>query len=99
MFIGNVDTAFAVIITSQEAVLYKFVLTRISGEPRTAISYRNLENWADLKEFLQNAYIEKRTLDSMRVNCSRPGKRRTKSWRTGSTKFRPWGRSFAKPHC
>ena len=63
MFIGNVDTAFAVIITSQEAVLYKFVLTRISGEPRTAISYRNLENWADLKEFLQNAYIEKRTLD------------------------------------
>jgi len=62
-FIGNVDTAFAVINPSQEAILYKFVLTRISGEPRTAISHRNLENWADLKEFLQNAYIEKRTLD------------------------------------
>jgi hypothetical protein len=56
-------TAFAVIKPSQEAILYKFVLTRISGEPRTAISHRNLENWADLKEFLQNAYIEKRTLD------------------------------------
>jgi len=51
-FIGNVDTAFTVIIPSQEAILYKFVLTRISGEPRTAISHRNLENWADLKEFL-----------------------------------------------
>jgi len=62
-FIGNVDTAFAVINPSQEAILYKFVLTRISGEPRTAISHRNLENWADLKEFLQNSYIEKRTLD------------------------------------
>ena len=32
-FIGNVDTAFAVINPEQEAILYKFVLTRISGEP------------------------------------------------------------------
>jgi hypothetical protein len=53
-FIGNVGTAFAVINPSQEAVLYKFVLTCISGEPRKEISHRNLENWADLKEFLQN---------------------------------------------
>ena len=34
-FIGIVDTAFAIINPSQEAILYKFVLTRISGEPRT----------------------------------------------------------------
>jgi hypothetical protein len=40
-FIANVDTAFAVINPEQEAILYKFVLTRISGEPRTAISHRN----------------------------------------------------------
>jgi hypothetical protein len=38
-FIGNVDTAFVVIYPSQEAILYKFVLTRISEEPRTAISH------------------------------------------------------------
>src|SRR5215510_12657523 len=62
-FIGNVDTAFAVINPEQKAILYKFVLTRISGEPRTAISHRNLTDWVDLKEFLQNSYIEKRTLD------------------------------------
>jgi len=62
-FIGNVDTAFAVINPAQEGVLYKFVLTRISGEPRTAIIHRNLGNWTELKEFLQNSYIEKRTLD------------------------------------
>ena len=42
--------------------MYKFVLTRISGEPWTAISHRNLDNWAELKDFLKN-YIEKRTLD------------------------------------
>jgi hypothetical protein len=30
-FIGNVDTAIAVINPSQEAILYKFVQTRISG--------------------------------------------------------------------
>jgi hypothetical protein len=57
-FIGNVDTAFAVINPEQETILYKFVLTRISGEQRTAISHRNLDSWAELKEFLQN-----RTLD------------------------------------
>jgi hypothetical protein len=53
-FIGNVDTAFAVINPSQEAIFYKFVLM--------CISHRNLNNWAELKAFLQNAYTEKRTL-------------------------------------
>jgi hypothetical protein len=62
-FIGNVDMAFSIINPLQENVLYKFVLTRISGEPRTAICHRNLENWGELKEFLRNSYIEKRTLD------------------------------------
>ena len=62
-FIGNVDTAFAVINPEQEAILYKFVLTRISGEPRAAISHGNFDSWTELKEFLQNSYIEKRTLD------------------------------------
>jgi hypothetical protein len=62
-FIGNVDTAFAVINPEQGATLYKFVLTRISGEPRRAIGHRNLNNWVELKEYLQNSYIEKRTLD------------------------------------
>ena len=62
-FIGNVDTAFAEINPSQEAILYKFVLKRISGEPRTAISQRNIESWAERKEFLQNTYIKKRTPD------------------------------------
>jgi len=52
-FIGNVDTAFAVINPEQEAILYKFVLTRISGEPRTAISHTNLSNCVELKEYLQ----------------------------------------------
>jgi hypothetical protein len=62
-FIGKVDTEFSVINPLQENVLHKFVLTRISGEPRTAICHRNLENWDELKEFLRNSYIEKRTLD------------------------------------
>ena len=47
----------------QEGILYKSVLTRISGEPRTAIIHTNLDNWSELKEFLQNSYIEKRMLD------------------------------------
>ena len=62
-FIANVDTAFEVINPRNVGTLFKFVLTRISGEPRTAIGHRCLENWGDLKEFLKNTYTEKRTLD------------------------------------
>ena len=57
------DTTFAVINPEQEAILYKFVLKRISGEPRTAIIHSNLDSWTEFKEFLQNSYIEKRALD------------------------------------
>ena len=62
-FIANVDTAFEVIDPRNASTLFKFVLTRISSEPRTAISHRNLENWEELREFLRNTYTEKRTLD------------------------------------
>jgi hypothetical protein len=56
-FISNVDTAFEVINPEHGSRLYKFVLTR------TAIAHRNLDSWAEVKEFLRNTYIEKRTLD------------------------------------
>jgi len=62
-FISNIDTAFKVINPHNSDVLYKFVLTRISGEPRVAITHRNLENWEDLRAFLKNTYTEKRMLD------------------------------------
>jgi len=62
-FIANVNTAFEVTDPRNECTLFKFVLTRISGEPRTAIAHKNLENWEELKEFLKNTYTEKRTLD------------------------------------
>jgi hypothetical protein len=62
-FIANVDTAFEVIDPRNAGTPFKFVLTRVSGEPRTAIAHRNLENWRELREFLKNTYNEKRTLD------------------------------------
>jgi hypothetical protein len=39
-FIVNMNTAFALINPVQDNVLYKFVLTRISGEPRIAMSQK-----------------------------------------------------------
>jgi hypothetical protein len=62
-FIANVNTAFEIIDPSKAATLYKSVLARISGEARTAIAHRNLENWGELREFLKNTYTEKRMLD------------------------------------
>jgi hypothetical protein len=60
-FVSNVDTAFSCINPKNKGRLYQFILTKISGEPRTAISHRNLENWEELKEFLRNTLL--RTLD------------------------------------
>jgi hypothetical protein len=64
-FIANVlvDTAFEVISPRNEGILFKVVLTRISGVPRNAIAHKNLKNLGELKESLKNTYTEKRTLD------------------------------------
>lgn len=62
-FIANVNTAFEAINPDHEGRLCKFVLTRISGEPRTAIDQRNLDSWVEVREFLRNTFLEKRTLD------------------------------------
>jgi hypothetical protein len=72
-FIGNADTAFAVINANQTDVLYRFVLTRISGEPHTA---------KELKEFLKNSYIEKRNLDfhASQLFRARQGKDEVTEW-------------------
>jgi hypothetical protein len=62
-FISNVNTAFEVINPVHEDRLYKFVLTKISGEPRIAIAHGNFYKWDKLREFLRNTYVEKCTLD------------------------------------
>jgi hypothetical protein len=63
-FISNVNAAFEVINPNQQDRLYIFVLTRISGELKTAIAHRHLDSWTELREFLRNTYyIEKHTLD------------------------------------
>ena len=43
------DTEFEVIDPRNASTLFKFVLTRISWEPRTAIAHRKLENWEELR--------------------------------------------------
>ena len=62
-FISNVDIAFEVINPENSRVLYIPVLTRISGEPRVAITRRNLENLDNLRTFLKNTCTVKRKLD------------------------------------
>jgi hypothetical protein len=46
-FISNVNTTSEVINPNHKDRLYKFVLTRVNGEHRTAISHRNLNNWTE----------------------------------------------------
>jgi hypothetical protein len=89
-FIWNVDTALAAINPVQEDVLHKFVLTWISGEPWTAISHRNLVNWAELKAFLKNSYIEKRTLDFYGSQLFKASQRKDEKSRNGFRESRRW---------
>jgi hypothetical protein len=53
-FVANVDTVLDVNDPSKADTLYKFVLTRMRGEPQTAIIHRDMENWEELKAFLRN---------------------------------------------
>jgi hypothetical protein len=62
-FVSKVETAFSRVNPGNRRRLYQFVLTKISGELRTEISHRHLENWEELKEFIRNTYAERRTLD------------------------------------
>jgi hypothetical protein len=75
-FISNEDAAFEVIKPDNSDVLYKFILTRISGEPRVTIAHRHLGNCDNLKAFLRNAYKEKRSSDfhPMQLFGTRQGK-------------------------
>jgi len=50
-FFVNEDRAFKVIALGNEGTLFKSVLTRISGEHRTAIAHGNLENWEEERNF------------------------------------------------
>jgi hypothetical protein len=98
-FIGNVDMAFAVINPVQEDVLYKFVLMRVIGESRTAVSHSNLGNWAALEEFLKNLYIDKRCLIFMPASYLKPNKGRMKKLQSGFRESRPWDYSFMSRPC
>ena len=62
-FIANVETALDVVSEENKPRLFKFILTKIDGEPRNAIQYHNIETWENLKTFLLNTYRDSRTLD------------------------------------
>jgi hypothetical protein len=93
-FISNVDTAFEVVNPEYSGRLYKFVLTRISGEPRIAITHRHLESWIELREFLKNTYIEKRTLDFHANTLFRAKQEKTESVSNWIQKIQSLGSKF-----
>lgn len=65
-FISNVDTAFEVVNPDHRGRLYKFVLTRISGEPRTAIAHRHLQKLGRAKRIFEKHVYRK---ENARLPC------------------------------
>jgi hypothetical protein len=65
-FVSNIDTAFRCINPNNEERLHQFVLTRITGDTRTAISHSNLESWEELKRISQKYMCRK---ENVRFSC------------------------------
>jgi len=64
-----------------------------------AISHRNLERLAGLKEFLQNTYLEKRTLDFHVSLLFKARQGKGEKLADLIHKVQTWNRSFVKSHC
>jgi hypothetical protein len=65
-FFANEDRAFKVIAPRNEGTLFKSVLTRISGEPTTAIANGNLGNLGRVKGIFKE-YVHRKA--SIRLSC------------------------------
>jgi hypothetical protein len=93
-FISNVNPAFEVINPTHADRLYKFVSTKISGEPRIPIAYRNLDKWEELREFFRNTHAEKRTLDFHANQLFRAKQEKTKNVSEWIRKIQALGSKF-----
>lgn len=60
-FIKNCDYAIDIATKDQKIVLYKFILSRITGKADNIISCRQLENWKACKEFLLENVAQTKT--------------------------------------
>jgi len=92
-FSANVHTAFKVTNPRNMDMLRKFVLTRVSGEPRIAARRSHLECWEELKEFLKNTYIVTERQNIVLISCLDQSKGNPKMYRNG---FKNSVRNFEK---
>ena len=97
---GKVDLSLSVIDPNQEGKLYKFVKTRITGQPRTAFTHKNLDNWLDLKNVLKETPIWRKGRSIFqRATCVNLDKEKTKNYNFEYKDFRQLDHYFVKRHC
>ena len=87
-FIANVDTEFELIDQRNVSILFKFLLTRISGEPRNAIVHRNVENWEQLKKVLRIHTPKRKHQITMSISCPVLSRVKQKVYQGGYSVFK-----------
>lgn len=76
-FLKNCDNALLLASTSQQNILFKYILSQLEGKAEAACSLKIFENWHELKQFLKSTFGETKHRDHLLLdlqNCRlKPG--------------------------
>lgn len=76
-YIDNCDEAYSLVSEANQPILLKIIKTHLTGNARVLIRNRVFNTWDELKNYLINAYSEKRTTNQwqMELNSCKQGHR------------------------
>lgn len=60
-FIDNCESALKIIKEEDKAVMFEIIKTKVTGKAKLLSQNREFDNWNALKNYLENAYSEKRS--------------------------------------
>lgn len=59
-FLVNCDNAISLSSSSQEDIVFKYIISQLEGKAQSACSIKDFDNWLSLKEFLKNQFGERK---------------------------------------
>lgn len=76
-FIRNCENALTLASSSQQNILFKYILSQLEGKAEAACSLKLFDNWPELKQFLKSTFGETKHRDHLLLdlqNCKiKPG--------------------------
>lgn len=59
-FLVNCDNAISLSSSSQEDIVFRYIISQLDGKAQSACSIKDFDNWLSLKEFLKNQFGERK---------------------------------------